>query len=162
MTIPGVPPLSAARMRSDRMAAMTRRAIRPLLTHTYRKSTPIAVADGSGTPLKDDWNRPVTAPGAPSDPAPCLYESRTRLVADESGRRLIVQPTLSVYHDDPLAPGDEIVEVQDADGRVILAYGVVDAFDPLSEPGGLVVKEALLRDVIVTAGLAPIEPEDGP
>ena len=73
---------------------------------------------------------------------------------------MIVQPTLSVYHDDPLAEGDEIVDVLDRDGSVILSYGVVDHFNPLSEPGGLVIKEAVLRDVIVVRPMPPIELED--
>lgn len=155
MTISGVPPASAAGLRSARMAAMTRRAIRPLMQHSYSRRRPVPVLDQAGDPTRDELNQPVTAPGPPSAPLPCLYESRTHSVADASGRRVIVEPVLSVFYDDDVEDGDEIVEVLDLDGRAVLRYGVVDRIDPLAEPGGLVLKELALRDVIVVKPLPP-------
>lgn len=144
---------------SPRLVLAARRAIGPLLLHTYRTSRAVPVLDQLGDPVLDEWRQPVTEPGPTSDPRPCLYESKTRPVIDESGRRLIVVPTLTVYYDDDVRPGDEIVDVTDRDGSILIASAGIDGTDPLAEPGALVIRELVLRDVVVVPELAPLPQE---
>lgn len=158
MSLPGVPPLTGTSTISPRLTHNVSRAVGPLLLHSYRKSRPQPVLDQGGLPVLDEWNQPTFEPGPIVGPLRCLYEARSRQVVDSSGRRVIVEPTLWIDNSDDLQPGDQVEDVTDRSGHVLLASATIDTVDPLAEPGGLVLGSAVLRDVVVV-GDVPTAPE---
>jgi hypothetical protein len=94
------------------------------LPHTYTR-TPVAV----GAP--DVWARRVKTSGTPVTGVRCRYLPRTQVVTTDEGRVLTTTPphhggtlaslqTLTVLPDDPLAVDDQVSDIRDSRGRVLL------------------------------------------
>lgn len=128
-----------------------RAALRPLLTHRYtRTEVGVPVLGMDNQPKYDDWGNPVTQDGTPTSGLPCLYQSSRRLVVRDEGTVLLDVPTLTVYHDDPLAVGMKVTNVLDRDGTVLVAAAVVESFDPAAEAGASALKIAVLGSATAT------------
>jgi hypothetical protein len=131
---------------SRSLTRSVRAALRPLLVHRYARTTPNSVPvldDDTSEPVLDDWGEPVLEDGPTTSGLPCLYQSSKRLVVRDEGTVLLDVPTLTVYHDDPLAVGDRVT-VQTRGGTVLVAAAVVDSFDPSAESGESALKVATL------------------
>lgn len=138
-----------------RLARAVRRALRPLLAHTYSRvrvgTTPTLDDDVQTT---DDWGNPQVTNSTATTGLPCLYQATRRLRTDDGGSVVVDTPTLTVPHDDPLAVGDYVQSVADKDGTVLVAYAVVESFDPAAEAGASVLKVAVLRSAASLEGAA--------
>jgi len=138
-----------------RLARAVRRALRPLLAHTYSRvrvgTTPTLDDDVQTT---DDWGNPQATNATAVTGLPCLYLASRRLRTDGGGSVVVDTPTLTVPHDDPLAVGDFVQNVADKDGTVLVAYAVVESIDPAAEAGASVLKVAVLRSAASLEGAA--------
>ena len=138
-----------------RLTRAVRRAMRPLLGHTYSRvrvgTTPTTVDD---VQTEDAWGNPQATNATTVTGLPCLYLSSRRLRTDDGGSVVVDTPTLTVPHDDPLAVGDFVQAVTDKDGAVLVAYAVVESFDPAAEAGASVLKVAVLRSAASLEGAA--------
>jgi hypothetical protein len=122
--------------------------------HTYTR-TPVAPATG-----KDLFARSVGTPGTPVTGVPCRYVQRTQLQQRPDGRVVGISPpavggertieTLGLRWDDPLKVGDQVSDVRDASGRVLLAGPVpVQAVEDVAGFGEVTGRIAVLRGVAV-------------
>lgn len=139
-----------------RLARAVRRAMRPLLAHTYSRvrvgTTP--TLDEELDQTEDAWGSPQATNATAVTGLPCLYLASRRLRTDDGGSVVVDTPTLTVPHDDPLAVGDYVQNVADKDGTVLVAYAVVESFDPAAEAGSSVLKVAVLRSAASLEGAA--------
>ena len=138
-----------------RLTRAVRRALRPLLGHTYSRvrvgTTPTTVDD---VQTEDAWGNPQATNATAVTGLPCLYQATRRLRTDDGGSVVVDTPTLTVPHDDSLAVGDYVQNVADKDGTVLVAYAVVESFDPAAEAGASVLKVAVLRSAASLEGAA--------
>ena len=138
-----------------RLTRAVRRAMRPLLAHTYsrvRVGVTATLVDDVQT--QDTWGNPQAANATVATGLPCLYQASRRLRTDDGGSVIVDTPTLTVPHDDPLAVGDYVQAVTDKDGTVLVAYAVVESVDPAAEAGASVLKVAVLRSAASLEGAA--------
>lgn len=134
-------------MISASLTRTIRRMLAPLLSNTYTRTT-----EGAG--VQDAHFNETAEPGTPVSGLPCVFLWSDRLVIDEGGRTTVKTPTLYVPYDDPLAVGDEVTNVIDRDGTVLLAGpALVDTIDPAAESGGSAIKIAVLKFVGAERGV---------
>jgi hypothetical protein len=110
-----------------------------MLPHTYTRLR--RVATGS----VDDWNEVLVGddPAGATVGAPCQYLVSTTPRRDETGKGQDERPALMVAIADPLAPGDIVSSVRDADGRLLLAGpAVVATVEPYDGGGTLLLRRA--------------------
>ena len=119
-----------------RTVATLRRVVGSALAHTYR----VASLDTEAGDDQAEW-------GAPSAPLPCFYVATQReLGPDARGQVVLDSPRLLVAHDDPLAAGQQVSDVRDGDGVLLLDAAEVESVEPTA-PNGTVLKLARLRAV---------------
>jgi hypothetical protein len=121
-----------------------RDALSVFLTHTYTRTPMLAGAADSENSVTYTTGTPVTA-------VPCKYRASDRVQVEISGALVLRAPTLSVAHDDPLKAGDQISNIKDSEGVVLLA-GPVTA-GPAVHSAGLgptLKKKFVLRGAEVT------------
>lgn len=139
-----------------RLSRTVRRALRPLLTHTYARvrvgTTP--TLDDADEQTEDAWGNPQATNATSVTGLPCLYQSSRRLRTDDGGSVVVDTPTLTVPHDDTLTVGDYVQNVTDRDGTGLVAYAVVDSIDPAAEAGASALKIAVLRSAASLEGAA--------
>jgi hypothetical protein len=70
---------------------------------------------------EDTWGETADSTGTARTAVACKYIPEETLRVDETGRVLRDVPTLLVAHDDAIAEGDRVSNVQDAAGAVISA-----------------------------------------
>ena len=119
--------------------AQLRRTFDALLAHTY-DLTPMS---SGGT---DDGYGPTQTPGAVVAGRPCRYRAVQRLRLNNGDRVQVLTPTLTVPHDDPIKPDDEVSNVRDADGVLLLAGPLtVETVEASAGLGPTLQKRAVLR-----------------
>ena len=116
-----------------------RRRIQRFLRHTYTRLPVIDVLDSDQAPLDeygvDQYNQPVMTFGTPVPNQRCLYQDVGTLIRTDHGTLLISVPTLVVAWDDPLQPGDRVLDVKDSDGTLYDDDAVVESPSQVA-PGG--------------------------
>lgn len=106
------------------LAASATRILSGGLGHTYTR-TPVAYA------ARDRWSRTTGTPGTPVAGVRCRYLDRAHVRKADGGEIVVVSPaahggtlafltTLTVLPDDPLAVGDQVSNIRDARGVVLL------------------------------------------
>lgn len=99
---------------SDAQAASIRSALSVFLTHTATITPKTAGA-------ANDWGEDTATDGTPVTGVACKYKAEDRVVIDESGRTLVSVPTITLAHDQTIAVGSSVSNVQDSQGVVLLA-----------------------------------------
>lgn len=128
-------------MRASNSGLLKRMAVR-MLVHTYTRTPLVDGTEG------DDGHTPLV-PGAPVMGVPCLYQTVERAVRDAGGVTIVDVPTLYVLPDDPLVVGNEVSNILDTAGTVLLAGPlVVETINPYAEAGASVMKAAKLRGAV--------------
>lgn len=108
-------------------AAAIRSALSILLVHSYTR-TPVTAG------AEDAHGNETSSAGTPVTSVPCKYRVSNRALRDETGITIVSTPTLKVAHDDPLATGDLVSNIQNSEGTVLLA-GPLTVGVPLSGDG---------------------------
>jgi hypothetical protein len=132
------------------IARAVRANLAPILAHTYERTPTTGAA-------ADLWARRVKTPGTPVERVPCRYIPRTVLTTTAGGYVLATEPpahggsvnylqTLTVAHDDPLVVGDQVGDIRDSEGVLLLAGpAVVEADMPHAGGGPLTLRMLVLR-----------------
>lgn len=108
-------------------ATSVRDALSVLLVHSYTR-TPVTAG------AEDAHGNETASSGTPVTAVACKYRVSNRAVRDETGITIVSTPTLKVAHDDPLATGDLVSNIQNSEGTVLLA-GPLTVGVPLSGDG---------------------------
>lgn len=69
----------------------------------------------------DGENDVTYSDGTPVTGVACKYRAEDRVTIDETGQTLVSVPTLTVAHDQSVAVGATVSNVQDSDGAVLFA-----------------------------------------
>jgi hypothetical protein len=126
-------------------ATAIRSALSVFLVHT---ATITPISQGA----EDTWGDTTDTPGTARTGVACKYVPEETLRIDETGRVLRDVPTLTVAHNDAIAEGDRVSNVQDAGGTVISAGPLV--VQTVIAPAGL---GYALKKVAVLAGATVAE-----
>lgn len=122
---------------TDRLAQGVRRQFAGMMAHTYDR-----VPMTRGT--RNDWSVTTMTPGAVQAGRPCRYMHRGHVEITPDGYAVVSEPpvqgafvfreVLLLPWDDDLAVDDQIQNVRDLDGRVLLV-GPVPVIQALSRAG---------------------------
>lgn len=119
-------------------AASIRRVFNSMMSHTYTL-TPY-------TSGPDDGYGSTPTPGTPVSGKKCSYRQQRQLRFIDGTRLTIDTPTLTVPHDDPIKVGDEVSNVRDTNGVMLMAgAATVEVIEPSAGLGPTLQKRALLR-----------------
>ena len=123
---------------SSGTAASIRRVFQDMMAHTY---TLTPYTSGS-----DDGYGSTQTAGTPVTGKKCSYRQTRRLRLTEGDRVTVDTPTLTVPHDDVIKVGDEVSDVRDSDGQVLLVGPVrVETIEASAGLGPTLQKRAVLR-----------------
>lgn len=125
------------------------------LDHTYTRVPVVAVTDGLGDPVLDDWGQPKLTDGAPIPGLPCKLVYVETVSRDERGVVLVRRPLLWITIDDQLAQGDRVVDVANHDGLVVLAAAAVERSEISPDRFGGVTRVAELAGAEVVTPASP-------
>jgi hypothetical protein len=118
--------------------AQLRRTFDSLLAHTYTRTPSVADDDETYGPNDDN--------GTPSTGQKCRYRATVRLRLEDGNRVTVDTPTLTVPHDDPIKSGDQVSDVRDSDGVLLLTGPLrVETVEPSAGLGPTLQKRAILR-----------------
>jgi hypothetical protein len=120
-------------------AVSIRAAFDVLLVHTYTR-TPNTISD-QGYGDED-------TPGTPVTSQRCKYRAQTRVRLTNGDRMLVNAPTLTVQAADPISKGDDVSDVADSDGNILLA-GPIRVYDVQASAG---LGPTLKKTVILQGG----------
>jgi hypothetical protein len=129
---------------SSAEAVGLRDALSVFMVHTYSRTPRVAGAE-------DNHGNETEADGTAVTGVACKYRASDRVRVDIDGALVLRAPTLTVAHDDPLTDGDQVSNVQDSEGVVLLAGPVT--VGPAVHSAGLgptLKKKFALRGVEVT------------
>lgn len=119
------------------------------LFHQYTRIPRIPVVDNPGTPDEDEsrnsWNQTEYVDGTPVLLQPCLYQQQTQVDVEGRGLQVIDRPVFLVPITDPLAPGDKVSHVVDANTGLVVLEGPVPVDDVKLFPDAPIYHQALLR-----------------
>jgi hypothetical protein len=108
------------------MLAEVRRFFEAALDQTYTRIPLVGLTAGEPpVPLLDDWGHQQTGQGTPVPGLACKLSYGETVVRDEHGAVVVRRPLFWVRHTDPIAVGDLVTDVRDADGRLLLESAAV-------------------------------------
>lgn len=129
------------------------------LTYTYTRVPTVQPIDPeTDLPAVDDWGLAVSQPGVPVAGQPCMLQSADQAQDTDSGPLVVRRTLLWARHDDPIKVGDQVQDVTDQDGRVLLDWATVRtvAASPDTPAAATVLCE------LAVAESSPVPPPGGP
>ena len=124
---------------SSAEAASIRDALSVFRVHTATITPMVA-----GSP--DAENNVTYAPGTPVTGVACKYRAEDRVRVEETGQTLVSVPTITLAHDQAIAVGSRVSNVQNSEGVVLfVGPAVVDYIVPSAGLGPTLKKKAVLR-----------------
>jgi hypothetical protein len=121
------------------------------LSHTYTRTSRIAVVDNPSTPSVDesvdDWGLPVTTVTTDVPGLPCLYMQRSVPDIRNTGLIVIDRPYVMVPTTDPLAAGDLVSNVVNAVTGTVELAGPIEVEDVDRNADAPLYHLAILRKV---------------
>jgi hypothetical protein len=103
--------------------------------HTYTRAPTVGLTDGNGDPLLDDWGHQLTETAPGEEGVACKLAIAESVARDDRGTVITRTPALWIAHDDPLQPGDLVLDVRASDGRLLLASAAVLRVEPAANQG---------------------------
>lgn len=118
------------------MSAALQRVIKIFLKHTYTYIDVASVASGDDNGGYND----IMLDADPITEQKCLFFFEDIETSTSSGIILMHTPTLYVLHNDPIQVKDNVSNVLNEDGLVLLESASVMSIDNTAEIGGAIVK----------------------
>lgn len=135
------------------MLEQVRFLFRAALDHTYTRLPTLATAP----PDEDAWGQSTVMTGPPVAGLPCKLTFSEAVQRDERGATTTKRPLLWIAHDDPLAIGDQVREIRDGDGRLLLGAAAVTRHEASPDRRGaatLVVELLVTESNVDAPGVA--------
>jgi hypothetical protein len=140
------------------MLAEVRRFFEAALDQTYTRVPLVGLVAGEPpVPLLDEWGHQQTGQGTPMPGLPCKLSYAETVTASEQGAVVVRRPLFWVRHTEPIAVGDLVTDVRDADGRLLLETAAVVRIEANPDQSGAATTVCELAGAIST----PIPPPGG-